>query len=182
MTYADQLPALVGVVIGAIGSYTVSSLTERSRWRRARAERWDQSKLQAYTRYANSLKAQFRIATRIAAARGLATAVEPMDPHEGLQQFAEAESRRTAEWESMLLLADVTTIAAARAWHEAVWGLRPYIRGLHDDPEDWRRALQRTSHARDGFYAAARNDLGIEGVPPHPSPWPGDTEDHDAPP
>jgi hypothetical protein len=172
----DQLPTLVGVVVGAVGSYTASSLTERSRWRRARAERWDQQRFQTYSSYANTLKAQIRVSLRIGAARGFEHVVDPLDPCEGLKWLAEAESKRAAEWESMLLVADAGTVAAARTWHEAVWGLELYARGLKDDPGGWNDALRRTSQARDAFYARARKDLGIEGPPPPSGNWPRDWE------
>ncbi|MEU0587838.1 hypothetical protein [Streptomyces sp. NPDC006132] len=38
-------------------------------------------------------------------------------------QLAEAEARRAAEWETVLLVGDAETIAAARKWHEAVWNV-----------------------------------------------------------
>ena len=92
MAFMDQLPALAGVIIGAAGSFTASSLTDRNQWRRARAERWDQARFQVYVSYANTLKDQFRLATRIGAARGLDDVVDPVDPDDGLQQLAEARA------------------------------------------------------------------------------------------
>ncbi|MEU5879085.1 hypothetical protein [Spirillospora sp. NPDC047279] len=172
MALVDQLPALVGVIVGAAGSYAAASLTERTRWRRARSERWDQQRFQSYASYANTLKAQLRISLRIGAARGFDHVVDPLDPDEGLKQLAEAESRRAAEWESVLLVGDAATVAAARAWHESIWSVEKYARGMKDDPEGWANALQRTSRARDAFYAHARADLGIEGPPPPSGNWP----------
>ncbi|MFD5869545.1 hypothetical protein ACFWGD_13200, partial [Corynebacterium sp. NPDC060344] len=162
----DQFPALIGVVVGAVGSYAVASLTERSRWRRARAERWDEKRFLTYANYASTLKEQIRIAQRIGAARGFENVADPLDPGEGLAQLAEAESRRAAEWESVLLVGDAEAIAAARAWHEAVWNVELYARGLRDDPAGWTSAEKEVSRARDAFYVCARRDLGIAGPPP----------------
>jgi hypothetical protein len=171
-TLWEQLPALAGVVVGAIGSYMATSLTERSRWRRARAERWDQKRLDTYASYANSLKHQINIAQRIGAARGFQHVVDPLDPEQGLAQLAEAAARRAAEWETVLLVGDAETIAAARKWHEAVWNVELYARGLKNDPAGWERAVGQMSRARDDFYALARRDLGISGPPPPSGNWP----------
>ncbi|MFD5101638.1 hypothetical protein [Streptomyces albidochromogenes] len=168
----NQLPALIGVVVGALGSYAVATLTERSRWRRARAERWDEKRFHTYASYATTLKDQLRVAQRIAAARGFADVTDPLDPAEGLAQLAEAESRRAAEWESVLLVGDAESIGAARAWHEAVWNVELYARGLRDGAAGWADAVKQVSHARDTFYACARRDLGIAGPPPPSGNWP----------
>ncbi|MFJ8045713.1 hypothetical protein ACIRBX_34910 [Kitasatospora sp. NPDC096147] len=168
----EQVPALVGVVVGAVGSIAASSVAERSRWRRTRAERWDEKRFQIYVGYANALKAQIRIAQRIGAARGFANVVDPLEPEEGLKLLAEAESRRAAEWESVLLVGDAETVAAARAWHEAVWNVELYARGLRTDPVGWAQAEQVMSRARDAFYERARGDLGIAGPPPPSGNWP----------
>lgn len=170
--FGDQFPALIGVVVGAAGSYLAASLTERSRWRRTRAERWDEKKFATYASYANALKAQIRIAERIGSARGFAHMTDPLEPTEGLAQLGEAESRRAAEWESVLLVGDAETIGAARAWHEAVWNLELYARGLRENPAGWGSAIRQLSQARDAFYLCARRDLGITGPPPPSGNWP----------
>lgn len=172
MALWDQLPALMGVVIGAGGSYVAASLTERSRWRRARAERWDEKRFQTYMTYANALKAQIRIAQRVGAARGFENVSDPLEPDEGMNQLAEAESRRASEWEAVLLVGDAETIGAARSWHEAVWNLELYARGLRENPDGWAQVEHQISRARDAFYACARRDLGIAGPPPPSGNWP----------
>ncbi|MEU6486310.1 hypothetical protein [Streptomyces sp. NPDC046887] len=172
MALGEQLPALIGVVVGALGSYVAASLTERSRWQRARAERWDEQRFHTYMTYANTLKAQIRIAQRIGAARGFENVVDPLEPDDGLILLAEAESKRASEWEAVLLVGDAKTIAAARAWHEAVWNLELYARGVREDVAGWARAEGRISQARDEFYACARRDLGITGPPPPSGGWP----------
>ncbi|WP_309141888.1 hypothetical protein [Streptomyces griseicoloratus] len=177
----EQLPALIGVAVGAVGSYAATSLTERSRWRRARAERWDQKRLDTYASYANTLKHQINIAQRIGASRGFQHAVDPLDPEQGLTQLAEAEARRAAEWESVLLVGDAETIGAARKWHEAVWNIELYARGLKTDPPGWEQAIRHLSQARDDFYTLARRDLGITGPPPPSGNWPRAWQQQDEP-
>ncbi|MEU7895208.1 hypothetical protein AB0B45_20395 [Nonomuraea sp. NPDC049152] len=172
MPFVDQLPALLGVVVGAVGSYAASSLTERGRWRRARTERWDNERFHSYARYAHLLKIQIHLAQRIGAARGLPRTGNPIDIEEGLAQLDEAETKRAAEWESVLLVGDAATVAAARTWHEAVWNVELYAKGMRNDPDGWVSAVGAMSRARDAFYASARRDLGIAGPPPPSGQWP----------
>ncbi|GAA1854915.1 hypothetical protein GCM10009736_22170 [Actinomadura bangladeshensis] len=77
---------------------------------------------------------------RLAAHRGLEFTVDPLDPEEGMGLLAQAESRRQAEWEAVLLVGEAETVAAARAWHEAVWNVEPWSRGLRNDQEGWTAA------------------------------------------
>ncbi|MFJ9641527.1 hypothetical protein [Streptomyces sp. NPDC101206] len=168
----DQLPALAGVVIGSAASYATQSLTERRRWKRQREERWDEKRFETYARYANALKAQLRVAQRIGAALGFADVADPLAPAEGLVQLAEAESRRATEWESVLLVGDAETIAAARRWHETIWTIELLVREAPAEAGQWTKAHQLASAARDAFYASARRDLGINGVLPPSGRWP----------
>lgn len=172
MPLMDQLPALLGVVVGSVGSYAAQSLTERRKWKRQREERWDEKRFEIYGSYGNVLKAQLRIAQRIGAALGYPDVADPLPSAEGLPLLAEAESRRTAEWESVLLIGDAATIAAARRWHEMVWTIELLVREGCATPQDWTLALRQASAARDAFYACARRDLGIAGAPPPSGEWP----------
>ncbi|RKS97229.1 hypothetical protein BX286_7045 [Streptomyces sp. 3211.6] len=172
MELVDQLPALIGVVVGSLGSYAAQSLTERRKWTRQREERWDEKRFETYSAYANALKAQLRLAQRIGAALGFADVVDPLPPAEGLPLLADAESRRATEWESVLLVGDAATIAAARRWHEMIWTIELLIREGPVDAEKWIKVHRLTSAARDAFYESARRDLGINGAPPPSGQWP----------
>ncbi|MFE9686559.1 hypothetical protein ACFYXC_34785 [Streptomyces sp. NPDC002701] len=172
MALVDQLPALIGVVVGTLGSYAVQSLTERRRWKRQREERWDEKRFETYGSYANALKAQLRLTQRIGAALGYADVAHPLSPADGLPLLADAESHRATEWESVLLVGDAATIAAARRWHETIWTIELLVREEPVDPQMWTKAHQLASAARDAFYESARRDLGIAGDPPPSGQWP----------
>ncbi|MEV6057898.1 hypothetical protein [Streptomyces sp. NPDC052107] len=172
VAFLDQLPALVGVVVGSVGSYTVQSLTERRRWKRQREERWDEKRFETYGRYANALKAQLRVAQRIGAGLGFADVADALRSADGLPLLAEAESRRATEWESVLLVGDAATIAAARRWHETIWTIELLVREGPVDAGMWAKAHRLASEARDAFYESARRDLGIAGDPPPSGEWP----------
>ncbi|MFC9618086.1 hypothetical protein [Streptomyces sp. NPDC056938] len=137
----DQLPALIGVVVGSLGSYAVQNLTERRQWKRQREERWDEKRFETYGRYANALKAQLRVAQRIGASLGFADVADPLQPAAGLPLLADAESRRATEWESVLLAGDPVTIAAARRWHEMIWTIELLVREGPVDAEMWTKAI-----------------------------------------
>ncbi|WP_424569004.1 hypothetical protein [Streptomyces sp. CH-036] len=172
MELVDQLPALVGVVVGSLGSYIAQSLTERRTWKRQREERWDEKRFETYGNYANALKAQLRLAQRIGAALGFADVADPLPPADGLALLADAESHRATQWESVLLVGDAATIAAARRWHETIWTIELLIREGSVDAVKWTRVHRLASEARDAFYEHARRDLGIFGAPPPPGEWP----------
>lgn len=177
--FVDQLVTLLGVVVGAAGSYTTTTLTERSRWRRVQAERWHEKKFDVYASYGNALKETVWITQRIGAALGYAYVVDPLEHAEGLKVLAEAEARRATLWESVLLVGSSETIAAARSWHEAIWILEVHVREQRHDAEKWRLDAQRVSQRRDAFYAAARCELGVAGPPPPAGNWPREWQ-HDA--
>ncbi|MCF3121477.1 hypothetical protein IPZ68_17470, partial [Streptomyces arenae] len=54
--FIQQLPALIGVIIGALGSYAAIMRGDRIRFRREQAARWEERRLAVYTEYARVLK------------------------------------------------------------------------------------------------------------------------------
>jgi hypothetical protein len=167
----NALLPLIGVVIGAVASYVAGAAAEQRRWRRESQVRWDTKRLDAYAGYANTVKTFIHVANRVSAARGVATAAQPIAVDEGLEQLAQAEAERGSAWERVLLLGDPDAIAAARRWHEGAWRLEYFARGFKDDMGEWEQAMTEANQARQDFYACARIDLGITGTPPV-SVWP----------
>ena len=72
----DQLPALLGVLLGAAGAMASSTLTDRLRWRRDQAARWDQRRVDAYIAFASTMKDAARISHRLTAPYRLQTDFE----------------------------------------------------------------------------------------------------------
>jgi len=169
-TLLIQFPALLGVVIGATGSYVATSLTERSRWRRSQAVRWDEKRLAVYADYANSVKRLFQIAMRIAAHRGLPVTGEPLTPEAGKEVLAQAELDRATKFETVLLLGEPSVIIAARRWHSAAWKIDWYARDLIEDTDSFESDVKAANRARAEFYARVREDLGVRGKTPEPEP------------
>ena len=149
-----QLPALIGVLVGTIGTIVATSLADRARWRRRQGVRWDERRLDAYAEFARALKEVHTIASRLIGGY--------LDREQELALLTEANFRHTIAWENVLLLGDAPTVTAARAWRDAVWEVELLARdgsatdGLPD-------LLHRANEARDQFYDAARGGLGVSG-------------------
>jgi hypothetical protein len=169
----QQLPVLTGVVIGALASYLASSATERARWRRQQAARWDDKRAQIYADYGYTVKNVYIACLRIVENRGPNTKSIPTDP-QVFGEFERLAAERTAKWESVLLLGNPETIAAARAWHRSIWQMEVIARGIRTDETAWTALLDKVDDARTRFYEAARRDLGItSGRVPHADRWEG---------
>ncbi|PZG07305.1 hypothetical protein C1I95_31205 [Micromonospora craterilacus] len=149
-----QLPALLGVLVGTVGTILATSLADRSRWRRRQTVRWDERRLDAYAEFARALKEVHTIASRLIGGY--------LDRDEELAALAEADFRHTIAWENVLLLGDGPTVTAARAWRDAVWEVERLARS-QQNPDHLPDLLHRANEARDQFYHAARGGLGVGG-------------------
>lgn len=159
----DQLPALIGVVLGAVGAMASASLTDRLRWRREQEVRWDQRRLEAYLVFASTLKEIHDLAFRLSAANRPGSHRSPSDREATLPLIAQANTRKTKDWESLLLLADEQTVAAGRGWRDAVMRVERVARAEPWDQSSWDLAVEEANVARDRFHAAARRGLGVSG-------------------
>ncbi|MEV6524773.1 hypothetical protein AB0M43_22715 [Longispora sp. NPDC051575] len=163
----DQLPALIGlmgVVVGGLGTLLTTRFNERARWRREQRVRWDARRLDTYVTYAAVVKEIHAVALRMTANHRRVTWSQAMDYDLGLEAIAQADLRRTREWESMLLLGDEATVGAARDWWTAIVRVERIARGLPAfDNEDWDLAIEGVDTARDRFYVAARAGLSVDG-------------------
>jgi hypothetical protein len=160
------VPTLLGVVLGAAGAILSSLLTDRLRWRRDQTVRWDQRRLEAYMTFAATLKEITALGFRLAANDNPGDPdgrAFPIDRATGLRDLAAARLRRTTDWESLLLLGDESTVAAAREWRDATGEFERLARQEARDAAAWQERIDRMNAARDGFYIAARRSLGVHG-------------------
>lgn len=157
----QQLTVLAGVVIGALASYLATSTTERARWRRQQAARWDDKRAEVYTEYGYAVKNVYMACLRIAESRGLDIRMHPMHAGQTLEDLDLLATERTAKWESVLLLGNPETIRAARIWHRNIWHMQLVAHGSSIAEETWSALLAEVDDARARFYEAARRDLGI---------------------
>ncbi len=127
-----QLPALIGVVVGSLGTILATTYAERSRWRREQNVRWDERRLSAYVEFGKTLKEIRHLCGRLTADRRTATLALPVDRDSGLLQLNDAEAKRSKTWEEVLLLGDNETVAAGRRWRDAVFELELVARSDGD--------------------------------------------------
>ena len=156
-----QVLTIAGVLLGSAATFVVTSATERTRWRRAQSARWDDKRLLAYSEYADAVKHMVRLCRRIAESKGLLSTGQRIALVSAFADLAEAETRRAAQWETVLLLGEPATISAARAWSEQVWQLEQILREDHPDAAGFANAYREAMRLRNEFYGHARTDLGI---------------------
>jgi hypothetical protein len=111
---AQQLPALLGVAVGALASYLAGAASERMRWRRDQSVRWDDKRAQAYTDYGLAVKNVYAQSMRAAELRRRDGQDQTAAYEEALAELGRLTDERTAKWETVLLLGQPETIAAAR--------------------------------------------------------------------
>lgn len=169
--FLAQLPALIGVVIGVLGTILATTTADRARWKRDQSVRWDERRLDAYREYARAIKEIHTTALRLTA--GPASLSQPIERKEGLRLLEQANDNRTKIWETMLLLGDEATVSAAREWRYAVRQLEDLARkstNEHDETVRW-PLVDHANQARDNYYAIARKTLDIRGGSVEQAPW-----------
>jgi hypothetical protein len=170
----QQLPTLIGVVIGALASIFAGAVTERARWRRERSAQWDDRRAQAYADYGYAVKNVYVQCMRADGLRrqGTGTGGNATAYEEALAELQRLTDERTAKWEAVLLLGHPQAIDAARIWHRRVWQVERFARGRRTDAENWDSLLDDVIKDRALFYTEARRDLGItSGDVPLGGPW-----------
>jgi hypothetical protein len=169
VAFVQQLPALIGVVLGALASYLAVTLTERVRFRRDQAARWRDRRLTVYSDYARSVKTTVSVMFRVSAHLGNDPHPHPLTHEDAAPQLAAASETRDAAWEMMLLLGEPAVVDAAHAWFTAVMAMERFVRDRVRDPDEWSSLLDGQRVARARFYAAARRDLALP--PGHAGQW-----------
>jgi hypothetical protein len=168
--FIQQLPALIGVVIGALGSYLAVVRGDRVRFRREQAARWEERRLAVYADYARTLKQSVTLTYRVASHLGNDPHPHPLSPPEAAPLLAEATVARDPAGEALLLLGSPQVVEKARAWVGTVMEMERFMREETRDPDAWLTLLERQRAGREGYYAAVRDDLALP--PGHSARWP----------
>ncbi|MFB7241939.1 hypothetical protein CW362_06580 [Streptomyces populi] len=167
--FLQQLPALVGVVIGALGSYLALVRSDRERFERDRADRWDERRLAVYSEYARSLKKSVTLTYRVAAHLGNDPHPHPLPLAEAEPFLARATDDRDPAGEALIMLGSREVVDRAREWVTVVMEMERFQRVGTLDPQAWQALLERQRRGREGYYAAVREDLRLP--PGHPGRW-----------
>jgi hypothetical protein len=157
--FLDQLPALIGVAVGTLGTILATSVSERTKWTRAQAVRWDERRVDAYATFARAVKEMHLVAMRLTRP----SPNEPADREADLHLLNEADNECSKAWEGLLLLGDAPTVDAGRNWREAAYQLVSAARGRAGEHFDREAAVHGIDEGRDRFYAAARTSLAVGG-------------------
>jgi hypothetical protein len=170
----DQLPTIIGVLVGSTATYFATSAVGRAQWQRQRQAHWNALQVAAYSDHAHALKKMTDIARAIAAHRGLDDLAEPLPPEVGISQLVAAELDRSAKWESVLMVGDSAVVEAGQRWKQCVWRLEWFARGRLDGRSEWDHALAQAGDSKHEFYEAVRRSIGTPGGPLprfRRSPW-----------
>lgn len=167
--FLQQLPALMGVVIGAIGSYLVVVRGDRMRFRREQTARWEERRLAVYADYARSVKKTVTVTYRVAAQLGNDPHPDPLPLEEAKPLLAEATTGRDPSGEALIMLGSPEVVDQARTWVVAAMDMERFVRESRQDPEAWQALLERQRAGREGYYMAVREDLGLP--PGHSARW-----------
>ncbi|MFF3501320.1 hypothetical protein [Streptomyces sp. NPDC003247] len=168
--FLQQLPALIGVVIGALGSYLALVRSDRERFRREASARWEERRLAVYADYARTLKKSVTLTYRVAAHLGNDPHPHPMSPAEAEPLLAEATEARDPSGEALIMLGSREVVEKARVWVTTVMEMERFLREGTHDPRAWQALLERQRAGREGYYAAVRDDLELP--PGHSARWP----------
>ncbi|MFF0659134.1 hypothetical protein [Micromonospora tulbaghiae] len=165
----EQAPTFVGVAVGALLSFVLSTVADRTRWRRDVAIRWDPQRMTVYAEYAFAVREMYEIVLAVAIRHGYGQgSSRPVVPGTNTA-LAEADADRAARFEAVLLIGNPQTVAAARRWHQALWHLACFAQGRLTGHLEWSAAMREFGEARVEYYRAARRDLGIAGGLPRTS-------------
>jgi hypothetical protein len=167
--FMQQLPALIGVVIGALGSYLAIVRGDQARFRREREARWEERRLAAYVDYARALKKSVTLTYQVAAHVGNDPHPHPLSLPEAEPLFAEAMAVRDPAWEALLLLGSPEAVEKARTWVLALIDMEQFVRQGTRDPAAWAALLEQQRATRDSYYTAVRDDLALP--PGHSARW-----------
>ena len=157
-----QMPALIGVTLGVVGTLATTMVTDAARWRR---ERFYDACLQ----YSRALRRYSQLIAGVTAGRRPGATTPRVDPVEGLARLASEELDRgvTDAWEELCLLADADTVDAARRMRSAAKRMEDFVRVGADsefDLDAWGVQALKLRRARDAFYAAARSRMGVKAL------------------
>ena len=160
------LAGLIGISSGAWLSYKFGDRAEQTRWQRAHLFRWDVNRLAVYSEYVEALKTEVRCCLTVASCLNLIERKVYTPIGEAQRALEDIANRRAACFDKLLLLADPSTVEAARAWQNSV---RKLSDSLSLDPMssriEFNVLVEATGDNRDLFQNAARASLGNEAVP-----------------
>jgi hypothetical protein len=157
-----QLPAMIGVLIGVVGTLVTTTVADAARWRREQRVRFDDRLFDVSAEYAAAIREIVQTLASLSAHLRPGEMSRPLTPEEGKSTLDAASRRRMLAWESLCLVADDATVKSGSELWAAVRQLEYAARDLATfNPDDW-EPLDRVVRARQKeFYQAVRRSLAI---------------------
>ncbi|OIJ68864.1 hypothetical protein [Streptomyces mangrovisoli] len=168
--FIQQLPALIGVVIGALGSYLAIVRGDRARFDRERVVRWEEQRYTVYVDWARALKQTITLNYRVAAHLGNDPHPHPLSAEDAEPLMTQAQIDRDPYGEALILLGSPAVVDRAQEWVSTVMAMEAFLREARRDPEGWQALLDRQRTGRQRYYAAVREDLSLPTG--HSGRWP----------
>lgn len=157
-----QLPAMVGVLIGVVGTLVTTTVADAARWRREQRVRFDARLLDVSAEYAAAIREIMQTLASVTVHVRPGDRSPPLTPEAGKVILEAATRRRMLAWESLCLVADDATVAAGGALWAAVDPLEHTVRDLATfDPDDWEPLDRAVRTRQKEFYQAVRRGLAI---------------------
>ncbi|MEE1792741.1 hypothetical protein PUR28_18565 [Streptomyces sp. BE308] len=168
--FIKQLPALLGVVIGALGSYVVVMRGDRARFRREDEARWQERRLAAYSDYALSLKKTVTLNRRVAAFfLGHDSHPQALPPADAAPLLVDATDARLPSGEGLLMLGSPEVVEAAHGRALTVMEVELLLRASACSADAWSAQLEKQREAREKYCTAVRRDMELP--PGHSGRW-----------
>ncbi len=164
--FLQQLPALIGVVVGALGSYVVVVRGDRMRFGREQAARWEERRLGVYADYAQSVKKTVTVTYRVAAGAGVDPHPDPLTLEQAQPLLADATTRRDPSGEALIMLGSPAVVEKARVWVVTALEMERFVREHREDREAWQALLERSApDARATTRPCARTSASRRATP-----------------
>lgn len=157
----SALFGLLGVLLGAALSWAGTAWSERTRRQNEWALLGRSERLDAYGTFSAATKSYVAVLYRLAAAQGLDSQTEPLDAAEGETLLAAAFHTRDTAFERMRLVGSEESIELARAWVQAVYEMRGYLRSPSLETARWQALVAFANQERDRFHGQARVELAL---------------------
>ncbi|PUB20844.1 hypothetical protein C8K30_11555 [Promicromonospora sp. AC04] len=163
--FADGL-ALLGVVIGVVGTLITTRVADSDKWRREQAVRWDARRLDLCAEYLAVIDAHIHVLDRLSAPHRPGARSAPLHVETAREQLGTSERSHATIWYTLCLVADGNTVQAGYQLWRAARELEYTALDLADmDVDAWYRIRAAEGQARDAFVAAARRAAGLTTMP-----------------
>ncbi len=166
MSGTQVVSLVIGVLIGTVGTFVANEISDRARVRRNDRIVFRNQRLEAYSGFAQAVKATQRLISRRGSALGNGPNLDPLTSAEAKPLFMREYDRQDEQFELMMLFAPRSVQEAAREWVKQLGELRGMVDAEVCDPAQWHELMTELQGRRAAFHAAARADTDVPDITP----------------